>query len=110
MVCSFPLACRLPADFYVMANRPGRPGVLVSMKNSPSWSPARTTAAPDNASPLRRGLRSAPLVARYLVSDPEDLLLLGLELLVAEDAALSQLGESFQLAHVLRFGRSGWRC
>src|SRR5215216_489051 len=42
----------------------------------------------------------------YPVSDSEDLLLLGLELLVAEDALLPQLGEPLQLAHVLRFGRS----
>src|SRR5215213_3563964 len=90
-----------------MANRPRRPGVLVSMKNSPSWSHARTTAAPDNASLFAEGFLSAPLIAHYPVLDPEDLLLLGLELLVAEDALIAQLGEPLQLAHVLGLGR-GW--
>src|SRR5215210_295060 len=37
-------------------------------------------------------------------SDPEDLLLLGLELLVAEDALIPKLGEPLQLTHVLGFG------
>src|SRR5215213_11862370 len=46
-------------------------------------------------------------VARYLVSDPEDLLFLRLELLITEDAAVPQIGEPLQLAHVLGLGR-GW--
>src|SRR5215207_7324397 len=60
-------------------------------------------------SPFRSGSRLAPLAACSSVLDPEDLLLLGLELLVAEDALLPQLGEPLKLAHVLRFGRSGRR-
>ncbi len=37
-------------------------------------------------------------------SDPEELFLLGLELLVAEDALIAELGELLQLSHVLRLG------
>src|SRR5215218_10819856 len=48
-------------------------------------------------------------VARYLVSDPEDLLFLRLELLITEDAAVPQIGEPLQLAHVLGLGRGGRR-
>src|SRR5215207_5520198 len=43
-------------------------------------------------------------------SDAEDLLLLGLELLSGEDALIPELGEPFELAHVLGFGRGrSWR-
>src|SRR5829696_4609752 len=58
------------------------------------------------ASPQRVSIGTT-LIAHYPVSDPKDLLLLGLELLVAEDALIAQLGETLQLAHVLGLGR-GW--
>src|SRR5215218_5350530 len=69
------------------------------MTNPPSWSRARTTAPRTMPTPSQ----GTSIRAR---SDPEDLLLLGLELLVAENALLAQLGEPLQLTHVLRFGRS----
>src|SRR5215211_5784893 len=37
-------------------------------------------------------------------SDPEDLLLLSLELLLAENALVTKLGEPLQLGHILRLG------
>lgn len=43
------------------------------------------------------GLRRLHSIAPTRFSDPEDLLLFCLELLVAEDALISQLGESFEL-------------
>ena len=39
-------------------------------------------------------------------SDTEELLLLGFEILVGDDALISELGEPFELAHVLGFVRS----
>src|SRR5215207_10273120 len=39
-------------------------------------------------------------------SDTEELLLLGLEVLVGDDALIPELGEPLQLAHVLGFVRS----
>src|SRR5215207_10868259 len=56
------------------------------------------------ASPQRVSIGTT-LIAHYPVSDPEDLLLLGLELLVAENALIAQLGEPLQLTHVLGLGR-----
>src|SRR5215213_10755110 len=37
-------------------------------------------------------------------SDTEELLLLGFEILVGDDALISELGEPFEFAHVLGFG------
>src|ERR687897_2996399 len=50
--------------------------------------------------------RSIPLVFGRIL-DSEDLLLLGLEVLVADDALIPKLGESFELTHVLRLGCRG---
>jgi hypothetical protein len=38
------------------------------------------------------------------LSDPEELLLLGLEFLLAQDALVTKLGEALQLAHVPGLG------
>ena len=42
-------------------------------------------------------------------SDTEELLLLGFEILVGDDALIPELGEPFELAHVLGFVRSRGR-
>src|SRR5262249_9420472 len=45
---------------------------------------------------------------RSLGSDPEDLLLLRLELLFTDDPLCLQLSELLELAHVVGLGRFGW--
>src|SRR5918999_5107547 len=52
------------------------------------------------------GCVSCARVAKFGGSDSENLLLLGLELLVAEDALVPQLGGTLQLAHVFGLGCS----
>ena len=58
---------------------------------------------PDRA----QGRRLAPTPPRRRPLDAEDLLLLGLELLVREDALVLQLGQLLELGRVVRLGRSG---
>src|SRR5215203_2955071 len=87
------------------------PGVLALMTNSPSWHQERPTVARDDAHPSTVGLSWRHWTR--VLSDSQDLLLLGLELLVADDALIPKLGEPFQLTHVLGLGRGrggGCRC
>jgi hypothetical protein len=61
---------------------------------------------PMKPSPLPRlyciGVGTSLAPARH--SNPKELLLLGLELLLAQDALVAELGETLQFTHVLRLG------